>query len=145
MKRLQIVYICIALLIGTYVLLSETGVLPTNCIAATPETDYWMSITSIFTAFGGTFLALRLLAFDAVKKSVEQRDRNKAQRAWLKWNKLRLGIISLAMITNVGLYYTTDQNTTAMYCMLVAFIGFLFCWPSEPVLPTEETSGPRPV
>ncbi len=129
-RSLRLSFVGVLLFLAVWIILSEAGILPTDYITTDPQTDYTLNVASIFTAFGGTFFALRLFAFKRIKESVEQTDDNPAFKCYTKWAALRIALIGVAVATNVVLYYASSHTESAKYCLIIALIGTLFCWPS---------------
>lgn len=131
-KKLYIIYIFIWLVTGLIALLSEKEVLPVEYLPHNANTDYFVSLLSIFSSIGGTYFALRLLAFKSFLKKISEADT--AELAWAtfcKWSYIRLTIIATAMWINVTLYYATSYYESIKYCLLIVMIAAVFCWPSK--------------
>ena len=60
---LRVAYIAVWVITGLIALCSEEGFLPVEYLSHDPNTDYVVGVVSFLTAIGGTYLALRLLAF----------------------------------------------------------------------------------
>ena len=65
-KVLRIDYVLTLAAAGLLAAAFELGWLPSGFVEATPETLYTANLFSIVTALGGTYLALRLMAFSKV-------------------------------------------------------------------------------
>lgn len=109
-----------------YALLCEFGCLPTAYINLDVEKQYACDLICITAALGGTFLALRLLVFEKVKREITERP-----ATILKWNFVRLAIQAAAVFTNLFFYYALTSTNTAKYGMLIAVIGLMFCMPQS--------------
>lgn len=107
--------------------LSEAEILPTQYITPTAESMYAITLTCILMGIGGTWISLRLFTFPGVKKQI-QTDESKKQLC--RWNNIRTTIMSVAILFNLATYYAT-LHTTPLYCMLIAIVGFVFCWPKD--------------
>ena len=94
--------------------LSEAEILPTQYITPTAESMYAITLTCILMGIG-------------VKKQI-QTDESKKQLC--RWNNIRTTIMSVAILFNLATYYAT-LHTTPLYCMLIAIVGFVFCWPKD--------------
>ena len=128
---MRFIYIGIWGITGLIALLSETGILPVEYLAHDANTDYTVSLISIFTAIGGTYLALRLMAFKKIiQKIAEKSTEESAWRVFRKYAIIRLGIIALGMWINTALYYATSYSESIKYCLLIIMIAAVFCWPS---------------
>lgn len=114
-----------------WTVLSEMEAIPTEYVSDTPEIAYYVSLASIITAIGGTYMALRLLAFQRVKKAINSSSQEtKRMNTYLKWAGIRIIIMAIAVWTNLVLYYATSYSNSTQYCLLIALVATLFCCPS---------------
>lgn len=138
-------YVLVWVLGAAWALLSEFEVVPTEYLSSAPDVQYAISIATILTAIGGTFLALRLMAIARVKRSIaEAADEAARLKRYRQWALVRIGILAVAVWTNVVLYYASSYATSTRYCLLIALIAAVFCCPSkgewekmQPAEPTE--------
>ncbi len=131
-NKLRAGYIAIWGVTAIYALISEVGVLPTDYAASDATTQYCISLLSIITAIGGTFLALRLPATSFVRRQLCQDDETLARKAYLKWSACRIAVAAVAVWTNTVLYYAADTEVESIkYCLLIALIATVFCRPSS--------------
>lgn len=77
---LRVAYIAVWVIMGLIALCSEEGFLPVEYLSHDPNTDYVVGVVSFLTAIGGTYLALRLLAFKAFVRKLTSAD--DAHAAW---------------------------------------------------------------
>lgn len=125
-KVLRIDYVLTLAAAGLLAAAFELGWLPSGFVEATPETLYTANLFSIVTALGGTYLALRLMAFGKVKRMVAE-----CEKAYCKFLALRQLIIGVALYANLFLYYALlSPDNTAMYCLLITLVAHCFCWPA---------------
>lgn len=115
------------------VALWETDVMPRDYVPSSPDTDYALSLVSVVTAIGGTYLALRLMSFKRLRRRLKATvaDEPANVRAYLGLSAVRVGIIATAIFVNIVIYYASTYVTSARYCALIALIGAVFCWPSD--------------
>lgn len=104
--------------------------MPVEYLSHDPNTDYVVGVVSFLTAIGGTYLALRLLAFKAFVRKLTSADDAHAWAVYKKWSFARLAVIAVAMWVNVSLYYATSYADSIKYCLLIVMIAAVFCWPS---------------
>lgn len=128
---LRVAYVAIWIITGLIALCSEKGILPVEYLPHDPNTDYAVGVVSFFTAIGGTYLALRLLAFKTFVRKMTGMDEVGARMVYKKWCFARLAVIAVAMWVNVLLYYATSYADSVKYCLLIVMIAAVFCWPSE--------------
>ncbi len=127
---LRAFHVCIWLLCGLWVVLSEAELLPTDYIAPGSETDYALSLITIVTALGGTFFALRFFTFARIRQALQGTDAARTEAAYVRWATVRAVLVAVAVWTNAVIYYASNSATSAKYCLLIAMIATLFCWPS---------------
>ena len=128
---MRTLYICLSICAALLALCFEENFLPTSFYDTTPESDYLLSVISLAVTFGGVFGALRLFKFEKVQKELNAIETDIAFAAYRKWNTLRIILIFIPIYYNLIVYYGVGYNTSAMYCMLIAIIGALFCWPTQ--------------
>ena len=125
-KVLRIDYVLTLAAAGLMAAAFELDWLPSGFVEATPEMLYTANLFSIVTALGGTYLALRFMAFGKVKRMVAENE-----KAYPKFCALRQLIIGVALYANLFLYYALlSPDNTAMYCLLISLAAHCFCWPS---------------
>ena len=79
---LRVAYIAVWVITGLIALCSEEGFLPVEYLSHDPNTDYVVGVVSFLTAIGGTYLALRLLAFKAFVRKLKMCIRDRSESAW---------------------------------------------------------------
>ena len=45
-------------------------------------------------------------------------------------NVVRIGIVALVLFVDLFIYYALMSGTTPLFCMLIALVALLFCWPA---------------
>lgn len=68
---LRVAYVAVWVITGLIALCSEEGFLPVEYLSHDPNTDYVVGVVSFLTAIGGTYLALRLLAFQSLCSEID--------------------------------------------------------------------------
>lgn len=132
-KKLQLLtgaHIALWIATAAWAALSETGLVPTDYVAPSPETTYALDMLSIATAIGGGWAAMRLLSLEYVRRKIADAPLPAALAAYGRWATLRLAVMGLALWYNVAVYYACTAHTTAAYCLLIAAGASLFCIPS---------------
>lgn len=125
----QFTYIGIWITTLLYILLSESEYLPTGFIGQDATTLYLLDILAVCLTLCGTYTTLRLLSLRAVKEQIRQE--KTSEKAYLRWNTLRLCIIAVSIWGCAFLYYATLSTNTAQYCLLICLLASLFCRPSQ--------------
>ncbi len=126
----QYSYVFIWVFVGLWTVFSEAEILPSMYIPYDPSVDYAISIALLLTAVGGTYVSLRLMAFKGIRRQITDADEEAAVSAYKRWCRVRLAVMAVAVCSNVVLFYGIAYSSSAQYCLLVAFIGMLFCWPT---------------
>lgn len=129
-KTLRLSYISIWIITGLIAFCSEKEWLPVEYLPHNPNADYAIGLISIVSAIGGTYLALRLLAFKSFVGKLLDRDEAVAWHLFCQWSYARLVILAVAMWTNVVLYYGSAYYESIKYDLLIVMIAAVFCWPS---------------
>lgn len=134
MKRkihlLQAAYILVWVVGILWAALSELEYVPTEYFPASPDADYAVSLISILTAIGGTYLSLRLTAFKGVRRRLQEGELPQRQGFYVRIVGWRTAVIALAIWANIAFYYGCSSANTTQYCLLIALIAALFCRPS---------------
>ena len=81
-------------------------------------------------------LGLWLFQFKFVKK-IKEKTLEEALTNYMKWNTIRLGLLSSPVMACLGWYLATTSNKTYLFCACMAFIATLFCVPSEERMKNE--------
>lgn len=80
-------------------------------------------------------LSLKLFSL-VLKKKIDQMTITLALKCYVQWSIVRLGILEVAIVTNLLCYYLT-LSTTGNLCMLIGLTASLFCLPGEKRLRNE--------
>ena len=110
----------------------ELGLLPQAFIPASPAAKYICDMIAAATAIIGTYAACKLFVIKKVRQELETDDRTAALAAFQRWNGVRLTILAAAILPSAFIYYAQCFSQTALFCMLIALTGSLFCWPYSP-------------
>lgn len=125
-KLLRYTY-CIELLTAACIsAIFETGMLAEGDLATNEVLNYWLSLIGVAMILVLLPLALRLMKFAAVKKSVAQSEAN-----YLRWSMIRIYVLGIPLLYNLVCYYLTGCETTFVYMALMTAVCFLFIWPSR--------------
>ena len=122
---LQKLYFLLWAAVGLLALLFETDVLPTAFLPADAQTEYVCQLLCVALTLGSVPVALRLLALPKVKMQLEKEPGRAVQ-----WNKLRLVLMIVPILTNLVVYYALASTTGPLFCLLISLAAFVFCYPS---------------
>lgn len=131
MKKYQILFILLWAVVLLWIILQEADLLPQAFLPNSPVARYTCDLLSAATAIIGTYLACKLFAFEKIKKQLADEEEDNAHEAQKKWNGMRLLILAIAILPSAFIYYAQAFSQTALFCMLIALTGSLFCWPYE--------------
>lgn len=107
----------------------ETDLLPVGLYADDPQMMYVWETTGILTAIVCVPLSLKLFSV-VLKKKISEVHLTEALSGYLFWSGVRLGILEIAVLLNVFVYYLTLSNVGA-FCGLIALAASVFCLPCE--------------
>lgn len=125
-KSLRTIY-CTGLLIAVCIaVIFETGLFPEGSVATNEVLHYWLSLVGVGMTIILLPLALRLMKFGFVKKSVVASETN-----YMRWSIIRIAMLCVPLLYNLICYYATGCEPTFIYMALMAAVCFLFIWPSN--------------
>lgn len=113
----------------------EFDVFPVGVYADNQKIQYILETIGILVAIICVPLALKLFNI-AHKKKIDQVNLVSALQKYLFWNGIRLGILEVAVLTNIIIYYMI-LSTVGSFCGLIALTASLFCLPGEKRLREE--------
>lgn len=134
-RNLKIHYFIFWLLPIVVVAGYEFDIFPVGVYADDPKIQYILETTGILVAIICVPLALKLFSI-AHKKRIDRVNLVSAMHKYLLWSGIRLGILEVAVLTNVVVYYMTLSNVGS-FCGLIALTTSLFCLPGEKRLREE--------
>jgi len=107
----------------------EFDFLPVGLYADDPRMMYILETTGILTAIVCVPLSLKLFSI-VLKKKIDEVHLEEALSKYIFWSGVRLGILEIAVLLNVFVYYLTLSNVGA-FCGLIALTASVFCLPGE--------------
>lgn len=128
-QKLKIQYGLFWLLPALLVAGCETDLLPVGWHAGDARMLYIWETIGILTAFVCVPLALKLFSV-VLKKKINEVHLTEALSGYVFWSGIRLGILELAVLFNLIVYYLTLSNVGA-FCALIALTASVFCLPGE--------------
>lgn len=134
-KTLKLQYTFFWLLPILLVLAYEMDWLPVGLYADDPRMQYVWETTGILTAIVCVPLSLKLFSI-ILKKKIDQVELTSALHKYVWWSGIRLGILEVAVLLNIIVYYFTLSNVGG-FCGLIALTASLFCYPGEKRLREE--------
>jgi hypothetical protein len=128
-RNLRIQYGLFWLLPALLAIAYETDLLPVGLCADDPQMRYVWETAGILTAIVCVPSSLKLFSF-VLKKKINEADLTGALPQYVFWNGVRLGILEVAALLNIFVYYQTLGNVGA-FCGLIALTASAFCLPGE--------------
>ena len=107
----------------------ETDFLPVGLYADDPRMIYILETAGILTAIVCVPLSLKLFNI-VLKKKIDEVHLKEALSKYVFWSGVRLGVLEIAVLLNVFVYYLTLSNVGA-FCGLIALTASVFCLPGE--------------
>ena len=109
-----------------FAILCELDIVPPAYLHAdSAEEHYRLDITCILITLLNTYTALRLPASTRAKKQFAA---DKRKHALIQCKSAIL--MAVAVYINLAVYYGTLRSS-ALYCLLISLIGFVFCYPKQ--------------
>lgn len=134
-KKLKRQYYLFWLLPILLVIAYETNLLTVGLYADDVRMQYIGETIGILIAMICVPVSLKLFKI-ALRKRIDATDLTDALTKYVLWSGIRLGILEIAVLPNVILYYLTLNNVGA-FCALIALTASVFCLPSEKRLREE--------
>lgn len=134
-RSLKIQYTLFWLLPLFLVVAGETELFPVGLCAGDAQIQYIWGTIGVLVAIVCVPLSLKLFSI-ALKRKMSESDFPIALENYLFWSGIRLGILELAVLLNLIVYYLTLDNLGGL-CALIALTASAFCLPGEKRLREE--------
>ena len=108
----------------------ETDFLPVGLYAGDPQMTYAWETAGILATIVCVPLSLRLFSVALKKKKIDEANLTGALSGYVFWSGVRLGLLEIAALLNISVYYSTLGNAGA-FCGLIALTASVFCLPGE--------------
>jgi hypothetical protein len=112
-----------------FVIAYETDVLSVGLYAGNPQMMYVWETAGILTAIVCVPLSLKLFSV-VLRKQMDEAHLTGALSNYVFWSGVRLGVLEVAALLNVFVYYLTLSSVGA-FCGLIALTASAFCFPGE--------------
>lgn len=107
----------------------EAQFLQEGMFADDPQMQYMWETIGILLVIACVPASLKLFSF-VLKKKIDAASFPVALKKYETWSAIRLGILELAVLLNIVVYYFTLNNIGG-FCALIGLAASLFCFPSE--------------
>ena len=105
--------------------------LPAGFIAG-GELNYYLSVLAVAVTLGGVYLCLRLLSLQLIRQRFQGISQEEAVRRYQLVADWRTVLLLIVYLTDILLYFgSAGYASSAKYCLIIALIAAVFCWPSK--------------
>lgn len=105
--------------------------LPAGFIAG-GELNYFLSVLAVAVTLGGVYLCLRLLSLQRIRQRFQGISQEEAARRYQQVAYWRTALLLIVYVTDILLYFgSAGYASSAKYCLIIALIAAVFCWPSK--------------
>lgn len=133
--QLKLQYFIFWLIPVLLVIAYETDLLSVGIYADDPRMQYIWETIGVLTAIVFVPLSLKLFSI-VLKRKIDEYAFPVALKQYILWSAIRLGILEVAEIMNIVVYYLTLNNVGG-FCSLIALTASLFCLPGDKRLREE--------
>lgn len=96
------------------------------------ELNYFLSVLAVAVTLGGVYLCLRLLSLQRIRQRFQGISQEEAARRYQQVAGWRTVLLLIVYLTDILLYFgSADYASSAKYCLIIALIAAVFCWPSK--------------
>ena len=117
------------LIVVAAVVLGELDVIPRGMVPPHSPDEVKLNIAAIALTIVGIPLAICLFTLNTTK-GLRRMNNDEALSSYHIWSVVRLGILCIAAVFSVIVYYLATSVSGA-FCALVALSATIYCWPSE--------------
>ena len=133
--RQQIIFWALLFVAIITVALFETGVMSKGGLATYNINNYIIEVTGILLALG--LIPLTAKRFSSSMKKVENADDATFLATCRRELEIRLALLFVVMMTNIGLYYGSGQRHM-VYWALIGLAAYIFGYPMNKYLHREK-------
>ena len=127
----RIYFLYVHVLTALVFLCFEQEWLPAGFIAG-GELNYFLSVLAVAVTLGGVYLCLRLLSLQRIRQRFQGISQEEAVRRYQQVADWRTALLLIVYLTDILLYFgSADYASSAKYCLIIALIAAVFCWPSK--------------
>lgn len=120
------IYTTVWVIVFLFAFLSESEILKTCYVKATPSLEYALNMLCIVLTLCMSWGSFRLFSLKRIKKMREERP-----QTIISLNLLRISLLATAIFINLIVYYAIQNSTTPLFCLLITLTAYVFCWPKE--------------
>ena len=125
---LKIEMLLVWLIVAVAVVLGELDVIPNGVVQPHSAEEFKLNTVAIVLTIIGVPAAIRLFTLNTTK-GLRRMNNDEALKSYHVWSIVRLGILCLAAVFSVAVYYLAT-SVSGIFCALVALCVTIYCWPS---------------
>ena len=132
MKKVRLIFAGTLLLVAVVFALHEYEILPVEYVGeGQVGLLYALDMLSIICSLGGTFLVLKLMSLESIRRQISTASEENALKIYAKWANIRSVILGVMLMVGIVVYYATSYQSSAKYCVLISLIAVVFCMPGQ--------------
>lgn len=128
---LRAVMLLATLLPVAYLLLCETGVLPSHMLAGNERTLYYLNMAGIFLTITLVPASVRLFSKMMMHKVKSEKSLLAAITAYRRWNIARVAMLFVVVAFNMFAYTASDYDTSPLLCAMIGLVSYFMVLPSR--------------
>lgn len=128
---LRAVMLLATLLPVAYLLLCETGVLPSHMLAGNERTLYYLNMAGIFLTITLVPASVRLFNKMMMHKVKSEKSLLAAITAYRRWNIARVAMLFVVVAFNMFAYTASDYDTSPLLCAMIGLVSYFMVLPSR--------------
>lgn len=134
---LRAVMLLATLLPVAYLLLCETGVLPSHMLAGNEHTLYYLNMAGIFLTITLVPASVRLFNKMMMHKVKSEKSLLAAITAYRRWNIARVAMLFVVVAFNMFAYTASDYDTSPLLCAMIGLVSYFMVLPSRGRITTD--------
>lgn len=127
----RVTYIALWLCTGVYVCLAEADMVPVGFLPSDALAVYIFNLVSVILTMGYSWLALRLFTLKSVRNRMVSHPEAEGGM-----HLFRVCLMIPVVCYDLIAYYGQLSGSTPLFCLLIALVSFVFCWPKAGEFPT---------
>ena len=124
--RVEIVIVWVMAVMA--VVLGELDVIPNGLVLPHSSEEFELNTVAIVLTVVGIPVAIKLFTLNTTK-GLRRMNYDEALKSYHVWSIVRLGILLIAWVFSIGVYYIATSVSGA-FCALIALLATVYCWPS---------------
>ena len=126
--KTRLLFWALLVIIAATVIVFQTGIITSGTVDVNDTTRYLLDVIGIVITI--TLIPIAIKKFNSVTAAAKESDEATFEKVYCHACKIRLLLLFVVVMTNIGLYYGTANNG-AMYCALAGAALFLYSFPRK--------------